>query len=139
MSKHRPFSPPVVVGAVSLITVFAVLCLVVFSLLSLSTAQANMRLSDTSAAAVYDYYRADAKAEQLLACLRAGEVPEGVQDSGNGIYRYGCPISDTQLLAVEVSVAGTEFTILRWQAVSTAEWTADDAIPVWDGKAMQEE
>ena len=139
MSDKRTASPPVVVGAVSLITAFAVLCLVVFALLSLSTAQADTRLSDKASAATYGYYEADAEAEAILARLRAGEVPASVTVTDEGTYRYGCPISDTQLLAVEVAVHGTDYTILRWQALSTAAWKADDSIPVWDGGTMQEE
>lgn len=139
MSEKRSFSPPVVVGAVSLLTIFAVLCLTVFSLLSVSTVQADERLSDKSFAAVTGYYEADCAAEEILARLRAGEMPDGVTAYDGGIYRYGCPISDTQTLAVEVAIEGENYTILRWQARSTAEWVADDSLPVWDGGAMQEE
>ena len=139
MSEKRTFSPPVVVGAVSLLTIFAVLCLTVFALLSLSTVQADERLSDKSFAAVAGYYAADCAAEEILAQLRAGEVPEGVTAYAGGLYRYGCPISDTQTLAVEVAVEDTDYTIIRWQARSTAEWVADDSLPVWDGGSMQEE
>lgn len=139
MSEKRTFSPPVVVGAVSLLTIFAVLCLTVFALLSLSTVQADERLSDKSFAAVAGYYAADCAAEEILAQLRAGEIPEGVTAYEGGLYRYGCPISDTQTLVVEVAVEDTDYTIIRWQARSTAEWVADDSLPVWDGGSMQEE
>ena len=139
MSEKRTFSPPVVVGAVSLLTIFAVLCLTVFALLSLSTVQADERLSDKSFAAVAGYYAADCAAEEILAQLRAGEIPAGVTSYEGGIYRYGCPISDTQTLVVEVAVEDTDYTIIRWQARSTAEWVADDSLPVWDGGSMQEE
>lgn len=139
MSEKRTFSPPVVVGAVSLLTIFAVLCLTVFALLSLSTVQADQRLSDKSFAAVAGYYAADCAAEEILAQLRAGEIPEGVTAYEGGLYRYGCPISDTQTLVVEVAVEDTDYTIIRWQARSTAEWVADDSLPVWDGGSMQEE
>ena len=139
MSEKRTFSPPVVVGAVSLLTIFAVLCLTVFALLSLSTVQADQRLSDKSFAAVAGYYAADCAAEEILAQLRAGEIPEGVTAYEGGLYRYGCPISDTQTLVVEVAVEDTDYTIIRWQARSTAEWVADDSLPVWDGGSMQED
>lgn len=139
MSEKRTFSPPVVVGAVSLLTIFAVLCLTVFALLSLSTVQADERLSDKSFAAVAGYYAADCAAEEILAQLRAGEIPEGVTAYEGGIYRYGCPISDTQTLVVEVAVEDTDYTIIRWQARSTADWVADDSLPVWDGGSMQED
>ena len=46
--KQVQVSPPPVGGA-SLLVVFAVLCLTVFALLSLSTVRANERLSEASA------------------------------------------------------------------------------------------
>lgn len=139
MSEKRTFSPPIVVGAVSLLTIFAVLCLTVFALLSLSTVQADSRLSDNAAAAISQYYEADCAAETVLAQLRAGEVPDGVTAYDGGVYRYSCPLSDTQTLVVEVALQGQDYTVLRWQTLSTARWEADDSLPVWNGGSMQEE
>ena len=59
------FAPPAL-GGISLLVVFAVLCLTVFALLSLSTVRADERLSDASAQAVKNYYAADCKAQELL-------------------------------------------------------------------------
>lgn len=125
---------PLPVGGSSLLTIFAVLCLTVFAVLSLATVQANGRLGDRSADAVLEYYTADCRAEELLARLRAGERPEGVTRKEDGSYAYACPISDSLTLAVEVTVEGSAYTILRWQAVSTADWQADDSLTVWDGE-----
>jgi len=132
MKEKTSLTPPVI-GASSLLVIFAVLCLVIFALLSVSTVQANGRLSDHAANAVMDYYEADAQAESILAKLRAGEEPEGVSWEGN-LYTYTCPVSDTQVLAVQVVVENDEYTILRWQVISDARWEADDKRPVWDGQ-----
>lgn len=132
MTDKRKLSFPAVGGS-SLLVIFAVLCLTVFALLTLSTVQANGRLSDRSAQAVLDYYQADTQAEYILAQLRQGTVPEGVTNEGSGRYSYTCSMSDTQALDVQVLVEGTEYTVLRWQAVSTADWEADDSLAVWDG------
>lgn len=129
----RSFRPPSTIGAASLLTVFAVLCLVIFALLALSTVAANERLSEASRASVEAYYEADCRAEEILAALRGGEMPEGVTLSGD-TYSYICPISDTQALAVTVRGEREQFEILRWQAVSTVDWTGDDSLPVWDGE-----
>lgn len=125
---------PLLIGGSSLLTMFAVLCLTVFAVLSIATVQANGRLGDRAADAVLRYYAADCRAEELLARLRSGELPEGVRTCGGGRYAYDCPISDTQTLAVEVALDGPDYTILRWQAVSTARWQADDSLSVWDGE-----
>ena len=46
------------VGGSSILTIFAVLCFLVFALLSLSTAKANYNLSEKSVKAVSNYYAA---------------------------------------------------------------------------------
>lgn len=132
MGEKERFSPPAVGGS-SLLVIFAVLCLTVFALLGLSSVQASGRLSDASAQAVSAYYTADCRAEEILAALRQGEVPEGVRQEENGVYAYTCPISDTQALVVRVRVDGGAWTVLRWQAVSTARWEADESLDLWDG------
>jgi len=132
MDKKERVSVPAIGGS-SLLVIFAVLCLTIFALLCLSTVQANARLSDASAKAVSGYYQADAQAETILAQLRSGQMPAGVTCT-DGIYAYSCPISETQALAVEVTLDGSAYTVLRWQAVSTAEWNPDDSLSVWDGE-----
>lgn len=131
MADRERFSPPVV-GGTSLLVIFSVLALTVFALLSLSTALANDRLSSAAAQAVYDYYQADCQAEAILAQLRQGRQPPGVARQGD-VFAYSCPISDTQTLLVEVRLDGDTYTILRWQAVSTAPWQPDDSLNLWDG------
>lgn len=121
------------VGISSLLVIFAVLCLTVFALLSVSTVQAQLRLAEKSRAAVTGYYSADREAEEILARLRGGECPEGVTQNG-AVFTYTCRISDTQALAVCVKVDGAEYTVLQWQTVSTAGWDAEDKLPVWSGQ-----
>lgn len=130
--NRKKQSAPLLVGASTLLVIFAVLCLTVFALLSVSTVMADRRLSEQSAASVEAYYWADAQAEEILARLRAGEIPTGVTET-NGVYAYACRISDTQTLLVEVAVDGSVYEILRWQAVSTADWQAEEELLVWDG------
>ena len=135
--RDKGFSPPTTGGA-SLLTVFAVLCLTIFALLSLSTVRADSALGDASAKAVENYYAADARAQEILARLRFGEKPGEVtvyDDDGRQICAYTGPISDTQELRVEVAVRSTDdYTILRWQTVPTGEWDIDDSLDLWDGE-----
>lgn len=79
----------------SLLVIFAVLCLTIFALLSLSTGRADGRLTEISAKSVREYYAADTKAEEILAELRNGNLPPEVEKDGD-IYRYTCIVSDTQ-------------------------------------------
>lgn len=131
MNKDDRFSPPAV-GGISLLVAFAVLCLTVFALLSLSTVQAQSRLTDASLKTVEQYYAADGEAVRLLALLLSGESPEGVTDS-NGIYSYACPISETQVLEVEVRLLGGNYEILRWQAVPNGQDGEESGFDLWDG------
>ncbi len=121
------------IGGISLLTVFAVLALTVFALLSLSTVRADERLSLASAQAVRDYYAADNGAQEILARLRAGEVPLDVTIDG-GIYSYAVPISENQELQVELRVEGSIYTVLKWQAVSLGDWEeVEGELDLWDG------
>lgn len=123
---------PAPVGGSSLLVIFAVLCLAVFAVLSLSSVRAEGRLSEASAEAVRAYYLADCEAEEILAQLRAGNVPDGVTTEGNR-YRYECVVSDTQKLSVEVEADGDAYRILRWQTEAVGQWQAEDELQVWDG------
>ena len=71
MRKQEHFSPAAVGGS-SLLVIFAVLCLTVFALLSLSSVQAERRLADAATQAVVDYHEADLRAEEILARLNGG-------------------------------------------------------------------
>ena len=133
--KQSRFSPPAV-GGTSLLVVFAVLCLTVFALLSLATVQADRRLADSAVQGVADYYAADCQAQEMLARLRNGERPAGVQFYGSGgdYAQYDCPISDTQQLQVLVQLGEDgSWSVLRWQAGLSQEWSAEEYLGVWDG------
>lgn len=130
--ERGAFAVPMVGGS-SLLVIFAVLTLTVFALLSLSTVRADERLSLASAQAVSDYYAADCAAQEILAQLLAGEWVEGVEQQQN-LYSYCCEISDSQMLEVTVQLENEDdYTVLRWQAVSTGNWEPDDSLHLWDG------
>lgn len=136
MKKQETFSPPAVGGS-SLLVIFAVLCLTVFALLSLSSVQAQRRLADAAVRSVTDYYEADLEAERIFARLRSGETVDGVQHD-NGIYEYEVIISDRQTLAVQLRRRGDDWTVMRWQAV-TRETEPDESLNVWKGTENEEE
>lgn len=128
--KKREALP--VVGGSSLLVIFAVLCLTIFSLLALSAVQAEQRLANASLEAVTNYYQADTCAEQILAELRQGKQPEGVIKNGD-VYSYQCEVSDVQTLSVQVRIRNSQYEILCWKLVSTTEWEEDDALSLWNG------
>lgn len=136
--KERNGMTPPALGGISLLTVFAVLCLTVFALLSLTTSRAGHRLSQASAQAVENYYAADCEAQLILAQLRTGEWPEGVElvEGEQRYAEYACPISETQELQVQVRLGEDEdsYEIIRWQAAPIGQWTLDEDLELWDGE-----
>ena len=84
------------------------------------------------------YYQADSQAEALWARLRGGEQPEEVtetmEDAGSTLYKYTVPISQEQELQVCLRLKDGTWTVVQWQAVSTADWQADEDLTVWDGE-----
>ena len=129
--KRRESAAPV--GAGKLLVRFAVLCLVAFAALCLSSAGAEDRLSRASAETLLARREADAEAEAILARLRAGEVPEGVRQE-NDVYDYTVPIAPDRELQVSVRRAGEEYTVLSWREVPTGDWQADERLTLWDGE-----
>lgn len=127
----KRFSAPSV-GAASLMVIFTVLCLTIFSLLSLSSALADRRLSDAVNDSVQAYYKADAEAEAIYARLRAGEVPAQVHLTGD-TYAYACTVSETQQLQVQLKNENGSWAVLQWQLVTLEQEHTDADLPVWDG------
>jgi len=130
MRKPEGYQQPAVGGS-SLLVMVCVLCLTVFSMLSLSSVQAQGRIAETAIRSVSDYYAADLQAEEIFARLRTGENPAGVRESG-GMYTYCVPISDRQTLHVTLTRQQDRWSVLRWQVI-TAETTTDDSLNVWQG------
>ena len=129
MSKKR--KGITLTGGSSLLVIFAVLCLTVFALLTLSTVKADLRLADAAVRSVMEYYSADSAAEEILANLREGCVPQGITRTGN-LFAYSCPVSDAQELQVIVEINRDEYQIKQWKVVSTTEWMPDEFIDVWE-------
>lgn len=83
-NKRRGASFPLGLGGPSVLMVLAVLCLVVFGLLSLMSARADLRLSARAAESTAAYYARESEANLALfeiceafANVRAGAVPFG--------------------------------------------------------------
>ena len=134
--KNRASYPAL--GGSSLLVIFAVLVLAVFMMLTLTTVQADRRLSDASIEAVSGYYAADLQAEEIFARLRSGELPSQVRVT-DGYYSYSCPISETQTLEVTLLREADSWQVLRWQAVANTDSPSTEPLPVWDGDTSLEE
>lgn len=134
------------VGSASIVMIFAVLCLTVFSGLSLMTANHERKLAEKSAAAVQQYYAADwqceAIYEQIYNALQSGadaaqlQVP-GVQAEAQKditYLTYAVDIDEQQQLRVKLAVLPEgSIRTEQWSVVAQA-WDYAEDINVWDGE-----
>ena len=132
-------------GAVSLVMIFCVLCLAVFSVLTLATADRERNLAELTARSAAAYYEADWQAVEIAAALREGrtfpmdiEVEHTIASYPGGsveLASFTVPISDEQGLEVELLLRDLDgsFKVLRWQTVYTGGWETDDTLDLWSG------
>ena len=133
------------VGSASIVLVFAVLCLTVFSLITYVVAGNDRSLVQAKVGLVSGYYEADALAEQILVeLLAADETPENIR--GVNIYTrwdegldaettyFFCKVTDIKALYVHLILRDDSFDILTWRMYDTDEWEFDNSINVWPGE-----
>jgi len=132
------------VGSASIILVFTVLCLTVFSLITLIVAGNTKALVDAEESLVMGYYKADALAEYIVAEIaEADAIPDSVRgieiisapdfETGVSTASFVCPISDKKELFVCFTVSDNSCEILCWRMTDIGQWEIDDRIYVWQG------
>ena len=132
------------VGSASIVLVFAVLCLTVFSLITFVVAGNDKTLVDAKVSLVTSYYEADALAEQILVDLLAADTIPGTirgvdintgwdETIGVETIYFFCNISDIKALYVNLVIHEDSFDILSWRMYDTDVWEFDDSINVWTG------
>ena len=132
------------VGSASIVLVFAVLCLTIFSLISFIVTQNTKALVDAEAEFVKGYYKADSRAELILAeILNSETIPtqiqdiiiniEQVSDLESNIINFAYPIYDTNYkdLFVRVSLGEESYSVLSWRVIDNAEWEAAGSFNLW--------
>ncbi len=148
------------IGYVSIMIIFAVICLTIFAVLSFQSAYSNSALTQKSTVYLREYYDADGRSQEVLAqldgiALDTGGEPdfksafmdgakniEGVRlsDAPDGVRAdITVGINDRQDLAITAvfysSPAGDKrFDIKKRSVVITQPGTDDKPLGVWDGK-----
>lgn len=116
-NKNAPFLN---IGSASLLVVFLVLCLVIFAVLTLTSAQSDYRFSERLADRRTAYYTACNQAEEQIAALCA----DGTLSHLTEAYAFQVTINGRQALSVVLEPDGDGgFTVSSWQTVHTADWT----------------
>jgi len=133
------------VGSASIVLVFAVLCLTVFSLITYVVAGNDKALVDAKVGLVTGYYEADALAEQILhdlltadttpAQIRGVDIQTGFDEDLNVETTYFfCKISDIKSLYVNLVIREDSYDILDWRMYDTDVWEFDNSMNVWPGE-----
>ena len=124
-------------GAVSLVMIFCVLCMAVFSVLTFATAQREERLAKLNEQRAKAYYEADAKAIEVLNAIKEGREPDAdvayETEDGHRIAEFEVSAGGDLALSVRVSIDGEKLSILRWQTIYEGDWEIDESFKVWDG------
>lgn len=159
--KH---SSMVTLGITSLFLIFAVLCMVILSLLTLGSSRSDLRMSRRSMEQTTAYYDACTEATDL--CLAAEEYLQTAYEESaskqeylkkaGGLTQQGflwneeslalsfqIPFSDTQTLYVEAKIHypetadGTFLELCTWQTQSAGTWNPDMKQPVYTKEITQ--
>ncbi len=156
MKKKSTFSPGINVGSASLAMVFSILCLTVFSVLSLITANNDYKLAEKSSSSLTEYYSADYNATEFANALTttlgsftssdAEEIINNHKDeysltekNENGIITadFSVPINEKTALSISLEIKNGKATILKWRAEDTYTQEYDTSLPVWNGEDSQ--
>ncbi len=151
----RPQAGPVSIGVTSMVLVFVMLCLITFAVLSLVSAQADLRLSRKSAEHTTAWYAAENAANDVLIALQPiltanaaapdaesyftavyAAVPAewGITFGEDGRLAWQVPVEETQSLQAEVELLyplpaeGPGWRVLRWQSVPQYDWQAEQPL-----------
>ena len=131
-------------GSASIILIFAVLCLTVFTLIAFVVSGNEKALVDTEVNLVKSYYEADALAERILTeILESVTKPESVEgitidywtdlSSGADMATWSCPFEDDKELFVSLAFNNDSYNILNWKMRNTGRWEIDDSLDLWLG------
>ena len=137
------------IGASSLLVIIVVLSLVCFAALSITSASADLRLSQKLADRTSSYYKACNEAQTTLKNLSVSlssiyeesgnedEYEQKIKESLTDSLTFSCPMNENQVLQVSVSplypqnASGDFLEITSWQIVNITSLQLDESLPVF--------
>ncbi len=137
------------IGISSIVLIFMILCLAVFSLLSISDAKSALTFAQKRADTVNIYYEADTTAQTWIRDYR--KIYEEQKDaertiklmsgwmteecamtlSENGTVICDFPMHSGQTLHLELEADGTD--VLSYYVMNDLDYEIDSDLPVWGG------
>jgi len=142
-------------GITSLVLVFVLLCLLTFAVLSLLSAQADLRLSEKSAARTTAWYEAENASTDVLIALRPILEENADAEDADAFYAavqkqaaaqlevtapavdrlaWQIPLGEQQILYAEIELCwpantdGQYYRTVTWQAQNTYAWNAEQPL-----------
>lgn len=159
-SKNGSNKQRIQIGTSSLLLIFTVLCLVIFSTLSLASAKADYTLAIKNEKNVNRYYEADAKGEELKKQINEQLINLAVQSDSkeefqillkdsfkeafnekNSLISYTIDAGTEQFLLIQLKVKAYEeiagqrqnYTVTSWIIQNKVDYEVDNNMPVWSG------
>ena len=126
MKEKKAAYTPINIGMSFMLVIFILLCMVIFAVLSLSSALKDYDYAKQKANRTTAYYEACNEAEEIYAKI---EEENHREDS----IEYSVPINKNEQLQVTLkrnSDTENNYYIHSWLQISTGEWTADHTLPV---------
>ena len=139
----------ITIGISSIVLIFLILCLSVFSLLSLSDAKAAVTYANKYADSVQIYYRADTVAQTFIRDYRnlytetkdvsetlsslASTLPTDSWNSYDGNDTIVCEIPTESGQTLHLEMDSTGDTISSYYIYNSSEYVIDTQLPVWTG------
>ena len=133
------------VGSASILLVFAVLCLTIFSVITLRTATTDMAMTEFWKESVTAYYDADSLAESIVSeILGLEDIPTFVQgidintelinDTDGKMVSFSLPVSEQKELYVRLAIFSGFHETLEWKLRDACGWVVfDDGFDLWPG------
>lgn len=135
------------IGTASIILIFIILCLAVFSLLGLSDGKSALVFAERHAASVTAYYQTDTQGQQFIRDVTklirdgspaadaletaAADLPDGTEtdigESGSLICEI--PMTAGQALRIELDASGES--VLSYFVYNKEDYAIDNRLPVW--------
>ena len=118
----------ITIGISSIVLIFMILCLAVFSLLSLSDAKSALTFAQKRTETVQIYYEADIEAQKFIRDYRALDAEQKQLETA---VVYELPMRSGQTLHLELSADGSD--ILSYYVYNNTDYVIDSDLPVWSG------
>ena len=131
------------IGSSTLIMIFALLCLVVFSLLAYKTALNEKNLALKISNETKAYYEADYKATKIKNKIEnkitngksiASLVDYEKNRNGSNYIGYSVKIDENKKLSVELRRSGSNLKVVKWTEVNEASEDYNNKLDVWGGE-----